>query len=451
MLSKIFIIIPTILLLSSCVTPILQVLVPDAIIQQRPSTQEPTVEPPPSFADMIRDQHYVGWFNNDRTRQSYPAILQLAPHQTDSQSTSAIQMHAVLRIFTANDMPLSAFYADVSLRTGKRSDDQLLFPQATRQKIKVVGAGQLGDDGQAQLFAVVYGFGQGMINLHRQAVSSYALPTTSAYPQASAQIDGGYTQFPQQAFVQQQLPAVNTKLLEDSKNLLANDLFGFNHELRTRLGVYYGVLHHEYHNRFQYVRLAFTGDKSGKNNMLTTANTLFFSLPNKREFVVYRYSNQLQDDDALPTILAGEGDNFLKIKQWDRDKIEALWYSKVHGRIGNVYLQRDSFPQLPKQAQIVSALAGSYANADYACEVKIDNKIANDASLYPSTVHGNVRDIKTRKNHLINAGRYDFYRGNVELLYGGKRMRYSLQQGEFAPTVEDVEIGGSASSYAKSF
>ena len=386
---------------------------------------------PDALAMKQQEYHYVGWFHNDRTRQSYPAVLQLEPTTADKPSATQANksLHAVLRIFTPDNRTLSSFYSDVQLRAG----NEFVFPNSTKEKIRIVGKGALQQDGSANLFAVIYGFGQGSVQLQRQEISSYALPATSKYPLAMPELNVSYNEFPQQAFAQQQQPPSENRLLEDSKNILSVGLYSVDYKLRTKLGVYYGVLHHEYHNRFQYVRLEFSG--GDKKNILTTASTLFFSLPQKREFIVYRYANKITADNGLPTILSGDGDNFLKVSGWDRDKIEALWYSKAHGRIGRVYLQRNSFPQLPKGAQIVSALTGKYTNASFACDIKVNNKVADDLSLYPSSVHGVVRDIAARKNYLISSGSYDFYRDNVEIFYNGKLMRYSLQQQGFTPTV----------------
>lgn len=426
-------------------------LVLSACATTQPPRQQVSVLPveqpvqQPSLAETMHDHHYVGWFHNDRRRKSYPTVLQIEPIQGDGKDW---QLHAVLRIFTpdnsrsentdsisntvANDKIISSFYPDVQLRDGK----QLIFTKG-KQKITVVGKGKLQSDGSVNIFAVIYGFGQGELHLQRQAISSYTLPNTSKYPLALTKINMNYTKFPQQVFVQQQLPADNNKLLEDSKNILSSSLYGANYKLRTKLGVYYGVLHHEYHNRFQYLRLQLSGND--QQNTLTASNTLFFSLPQNREFIVYRYVNSISAD-KLPTVLSGRGDNFLKVNKWDSDKIEALWYSKSHGRIGRVYLQRNSFPQLPKEAKIISALAGNYSNANYSCNIKVNNKTAEDVSIYPSAVHGVVRDISSRKNHLISFGRYDFYRGNVEITYNGKLMRYALQQTEFNPTITNNKL-----------
>lgn len=425
------------LALSACATQLPHVPVSMPVI----------AETPPSFAEAIHDQHYVGWFHNDRTQKSYPAVLQLEATQNyDKSNTDGLskghtdaswQLHAVLRIFVPDNKVMSSFYPDVQLMQA-RSNDALLFPKITAQKITIVGKGKLQHDGSAKLFAVIYGFGQGIIQLQRQAISSYALPTTSKYPLALTKINMNYTEFPRQAFIQQQQHlSSDTKLLEDAKNILSAGLYSIDYQLRTRLGVYYGVLHHEYHNHFQYVRLALAGGE--QQDTLTTASTLFFSLPQGREFIVYRYANKITGEN-LPTILSGQGDNFLKINKWDRNVVEALWYSKTHGRIGHVYLQRNSFPQLPKNAQVVSALAGNYSNTNFSCDIKVDNKVANDLSLYPSAVHGVVRDLELRKNHLISSGRYDFYRDNVEIIYSGNLMRYGLQQEEFIPTVVNTGL-----------
>lgn len=397
------------------------------------SSLTPVTATPDALAAKRQEYHYVGWFHNDRTRQSYPAVLQLEPTTADKPSERQANnlLHAVFRIFTPDNMILSSFYPNVQLRAG----GEFVFPNSTEQKIRIVGKGTLQqENGSANLFAVIYGFGQGAVQLQKQAISSYALPATrSKYPLAMPELNISYNEFPQQAFVQQQQAPSKNRLLEDSKNILSVGLYSVDYKLRTKLGVYYGVLHHEYHNRFQYVRLEFSG--GDQKNTLTTASTLFFSLPQKREFIVYRYANKITADNGLPTILSGEGDNFLKVSDWDRDKIEALWYSKAHGRIGRVYLQRNSFPQLPKGAQIISALTGKYTNASFACDIKVNNKVADDLSLYPSSVHGVVRDVAARKNYLISSGRYDFYRDNVEIFYNGKLLRYSLQQQDFAPTV----------------
>ena len=393
-----------------------------------PAKHTPVVAPVVvrSFPATIVDKHFIGVFQNDRSQKSLPVVLDLVPI---GSSGAAWRMLAVLRIYTDTNKKISAHFPNVHLQ-----GDKITFSKTAKQKIRIVGQGKLHKDGKMQFFAVVYGFGQGYVHLQRTPlqVSNHQL-LGGKYPLAKATFTTNNQPFPQQAFAQQtKKHKDDAMLLANSKNLLASNLLTVDYEQQKKLGKFYGILHHERQNSFQYVRLVFEND--GLHNEITAISTLFFSLPQQREFIVYRYA--VSDKTlraAVPVIFAGKGENFLKIENWNEEKIEGIWYAKTHGRIGRVYFRRKNFPLLPENAALVQALTGHYANETLACEISVNNRLARNAEIFPAKITGVVREIENDSSFLVTAGSYDFYLGVVRIVYGNKFMSYSLLDKNFSP------------------
>lgn len=373
-------------------------------------------------ANELHASHYVGIFQNDRLKKSFPAVLDLVVKHGKEKRW---RLQGVLRVYAMGDdnhyRVFSSYYDSIKI-----NDHQITF-DVNEQKIRPIANGKWHQE-KITTFVVVYGFGQGKLELHKQARTDFSLPPAPASrPLALPVLKLQRTAFPQRVFANQATIKAETGLLSTSKNLLQRDLFDVNYESIDRFGVYYGVLHHEQLNTFQYVRLAFVNDKEAGTTR--AISTLFFSEPQHREFIVYRYQVARQVMHGKLPLLVGdgtEGEAFMLLHRWDKHGIGGVWYSKVHGRIGTVFFMRARFPRLAAGARLVPALRGQRQGRRYHFDLQVDNSVARYGVVFPKQLGGTFSDILQQKNHQVTGGSYDFYRGTVELSYEGGLLRYSV-------------------------
>ena len=373
----------------------------------------------------IHDNHYVGIFQNDRLKQSFPALLDLV---VKKGKDNIWELAGVLRIYhNAKDKSLpyqviSSYYDRIALE-----DEELSFA-VKRQQIRVVKKGRWQGD-KITAYVVVYGFGQGQLHLHKQARTDFSLPTPAAKrPLTLSKFKLPRTEFPQRVFAEQGKVKEETGLLNTSKNLLQKNLFDVNYDSIDRFGVYYGVLHHEQLNAFQYLRLAFVEDR--EIGTTTAVSTLFFAEPQDKEFIVYRQQAGRDVMRGVTPLLLGddsESEAFMLLNRWDKHGISGVWYSKVHGRIGKIFLMRQRFPRLATGALLVPHVRGRKQNARYAFELRVQNGLAQQADvIFPALIRGTLNDTAQDKIHQITSGDYDFYRGLVKLNYDDGEFVYSV-------------------------
>lgn len=395
--------------------------------QKTPSTTTTTAQPPPLLEPkIVHGNHYVGIFQNDRIKKSFPAIMDLV---IKNGKGNHWQLQGVLRVYappkdegSENYRIISSYYDRIAL-----DGEQLSFA-VKQQKIRVVGKGKWKQD-KITAFVVVYGFGQGQLHLQRQARSNFSLPSAPQQrPLALSNFKLQHTQFPQRVFSEQGTVKAETDLLHTSKNLLQRNLFDVNYASIDRFGVYYGVLHHERLDAFQYVRLSFVEDR--EMGTTTAISTLFFAAPQRQKFLVYRHRVGREVMRGTMPLLLGNGDvgeAFLLLNRWDKRGISGVWYSKVHGRIGNIFLMRERFPRLATGAKLVPALPGQGQVKHFSYALQVYSSVAEQTDVvFPARISGTIKDTLQEKTYQISSGNYDFYRGLVELNYEGGSLRYSV-------------------------
>ena len=373
----------------------------------------------------IHDSHYVGIFQNDRLKKSFPAILDLV---VKSGKDNLWELAGVLRIYAATKdksapyQVISSYYERIDLH------DQELSFAVKQQQIRIVKKGRWEQD-KITAYVVVYGFGQGQLHLHKQTRTNFSLPMPATQrPLALSNFKLPRAQFPQRVFTAQGVEKTETGLLNTSKNLLQKDLFDVNYDSIDRFGVYYGVLHHEQLNAFQYLRLAFLEDR--EMGTTTAVSTLFFADPQGKEFIVYRHhAGREVMRGVTPLLLGDDSDNevFILLNRWNKRGISGVWYSKVHGRIGKIFLMRQRFPRLAADAVLVPSLRGRKQGAHFAVELQVQNGLAQQAEvIFPAKISGILNDITQEKIHPLTGGDYDFYRGLVKLSYEDGEFFYSV-------------------------
>ena len=382
-------------------------------------------QPKPLLATkVVHDNHYIGIFQNDRLKKSFPAIMDLVVKHGKGNHW---ELQGVLRIYAPpqdneNYRVISSYYDRIAL-----DNEQLSFA-VSQQKIRVVGKGKWQQD-KITAFVVVYGFGQGQLHLQLQARNNFSLPPAPQQrPLALPNFKLKRAKFPQHVFNQQGTVNTDTGLLHTSKNLLQRDLFDVNYASIDRFGIYYGVLYHEQLDAFQYVRLAFTEDR--EIGTTTAISTLFFAEPQHQEFIVYRHRVGREVMRGATPLLLGAGDTgeaFLLLNRWDKRGISGVWYSKVHGRIGNVFLMRERFPRLATGAKLIPALQGQGQIQHFSYTLQVRSSVAEQIDVvFPAQISGTITDTTQEKNYQISNGNYDFYRGIVELNYEGGALHYSV-------------------------
>ncbi len=390
-------------------------------------TSTSTVVEPQASIDVedLHDSHYVGIFQNDRLKKSFPAAMDLVVAHGKGNNW---QLSGVLRIYAPAEAEGTSYRVISSYYDRIAVYDQELSFAAKHQRISVVKKGSWDED-KITAFVVVYGFGQGQLHLHKQARSDFNLPQPSTQqPLELADFKLQRTEFPQHVFAEQGKMKVETGLLNSSKNLLQRDLFDVNYASVDRFGTYYGVLHHEQLNAFQYLRLAFVEDRD--RGVTTAISTLFFAKPQHKEFIVYRHHvGREVMRDATPLVLGNEDESeaFLLLNRWDSRGIGGVWYSKVYGRIGKIFLMREHFPRLETNATLMPSLRGPRQEARYAFELQVRNGVAQRVdTVFPAQISGTLNDVLQEKTYQITEGNYDFYRGLVELTYEGGSVFYSV-------------------------
>ena len=373
----------------------------------------------------MHNSHYVGIFQNDRLKKSFPAILDLV---VKSGKDNLWKLAGVLRVYAAakdKSAPyqvISSYYNRIALH------DQELSFAVKHQQIRIVKKGRWEQD-KITAYVVVYGFGQGQLHLHKLTRTNFSLPMPAAQrPMALSAFKLPRTKFPQHVFAAQGMEKTETGLLNTSKNLLQKNLFDVNYDSIDRFGVYYGVLHHEQLNAFQYLRLAFLEDR--EMGTTTAVSTLFFAEPQDKEFIVYRHHAGREVMRGVTPLLLGndsENEAFMLLDRWDKHGISGVWYSKVHGRIGKIFLMRQHFPRLAADAVLVPSLRGRKREAHFAIELQVQNGLAKQAEvIFPAKISGRLNDIDQEKTHPLTSGDYDFYRGLVKLSYEGGAFFYSV-------------------------
>lgn len=391
------------------------------------TTAQPAIPKPTTSIEVknLHDSHYVGIFQNDRLKKSFPAIMDLVVKQGKDNHW---ELAGVLRIYApaqeekASYRVISSYYDRIALR-----NKELSFA-VKQQKIRVVKKGRW-EQNKITAFVVVYGFGQGQLHLHKQTRTEFKLPQPPTQrPLELSHFKLQRTEFPQRVFTTQGTVKDETGLLNTSKNLLKRNLFDVNYASIDRFGVYYGVLHHEQLNAFQYLRLAFVEDR--ELGTTTAISTLFFSEPQHKEFIVYRHhAGREVMQGTTPLLLGAEdaGEAFMLFNKWDKLGISGVWYSKVHGRIGKVFLMRERFPRLETTAALVPNLQGHRQMTRFAFDLQVHNSVAQHIDkVFPAQISGTLNDTLQEKSYQITAGNYDFYRGLVKLNYEGGTFLYSV-------------------------
>ena len=310
------------------------------------------------------------------------------------------QLQGVLQIYTEANNSRSAFYRQISLQ-----GDKLSFLKSDSSEIRVVD-GARWQQQSIEAFAVVYGFGQGRLFLQRQQLAKLQLATVANYPLAINNFTSSYHPFPEQLFVNQ---GKTVNPLSRSKRLLKQDLLtNFNYNDFARLGVYYGILHHEHHDTFQFVRLKFIADKI--SSKITSVITLFFGEPQNKEFIVY------QQNIVGARVIDGNSEMFVRVDGWDKARLGGVWYSKRYGRIGKVFFRREQFPRLPQKAQLIPAVAGRRDGKRYLIDLQVENRLSHkDDVIFPAQITGTVIDKTDDRNYAISEAGYNFYRGIVTI------------------------------------
>ncbi len=392
----------------ACVTTVQQVEAPVSPVEPLPLID----------VQDLHSSHYVGIFQNDRLKKSFPALLDLVVR---SEEDGHQELAGVLRVYAAaqdKDAPyrvISSYYDRIILH-----DKQLSFEQK-KQQIRVVKKGRWDQD-EIEAYVVVYGFGQGQLRLYRRARTDFSLPLPVAQrPLALPDFRLPHTEFPHQVFTEQLVEKSEAGLLNTSKNLLQKNLFDVSYASIDRFGVYYGVLHHERLHAFQYVRVAFLEDR--ESGTTTAVSTLFFGAPRDEEFIVYRHRvGRAVMRGVTPLLLGNEGESeaFMLLNRWDRRGIGGVWYSKVYGRIGQIFLKRQKFPRLEVGAVLVPSLRGSRQRAQFGVELQVHNGVAQQAEVvFPARISGTLNDVAQEKVYQVTGGSYDFYRGLVSLDHEG--------------------------------
>ena len=123
---------------------------------------------------VVHGNHYVGIFQNDRIKQSFPAIMDLVVKHGKGNHW---ELQGILRVYAPpkdedgdNYRIISSYYDRIAL-----DNEQLSFA-VKQQKIRVVGKGKWQQD-KITAFVVVYGFGQGQLHLQQRPRSDFSLPS----------------------------------------------------------------------------------------------------------------------------------------------------------------------------------------------------------------------------------------------------------------------------------
>lgn len=445
--------------------PILPFFLLFACTSTPPKKVNEPVAPAPSkdVKELLQHSYYTGVFQNDRLKKSFPAVLDLVVR--DSKDAEW-ELQGIFRIFVSESRVISSYFPQIFLR-----ENEIKFA-GKEQKIRVIGKGKWQED-EISGFVVVYGFGQGKLHLTRQEfvgeskkifttksdtnsvagdASKQSLETEKTgapstkttihvekgYPDALPDFKLQHTPFPSYVFRQQVQKKNETELLTTSKNLLKQNLFEVNYEKLERSGIYYGILHHEHKNVFQYARIAFVADK--ELNKTVAVNTLFFYRPERKEFIVYHYNIE---ETPQSVIFTGRGETFLALDKWDKDIMTGVWYSKIHGRIGTIFFRREMFPRLALNAELVQAIGGRFVNLKYILNLKVENGVSQKPDVvFPSRISGTMLDTVEQKSHQITHGEYNFYRGVVTVSHDGGSVRYSVYDQESSLKIPSIEDDG---------
>lgn len=358
--------------------------------------------------ELLANSRYIGFFDNDRLNKTFPAVLDLVVR--DGQGDDW-QMQGVIQIYSGQHENRSAFYRQVSLK-----GERLTFLNSDNANIRIVD-GARWQEQSIEAFAVVYGFGQGRLLLRRQPLADLRLATATNYPLAVDNFTSTYHPFPESLFAEQ---GKGDDPLSRSKRLLKQNLLtNFNYDNFARLGIYYGILHHERHDAFQFVRLKFLADKiSGK---ISSVITLFFGEPQLKEFIVY------QQPLVGMRLIDGDGEMFVRVDSWDKARFGGVWYSKRYGRIGRMFFRRGQFPRLPQKTQLIPALAGRRDGKRYLVDLKVENRLSQKTEvIFPALVTGTVIDKTDNRNYAITEAAYNFYHGIVTIAAEFGSFEYSI-------------------------
>jgi len=151
---------------SACVTP--------TVAPPQEAVTPPTTTKPAALIDAedLHASHYVGIFQNDRLKKSFPAVMDLV---VENGKDNLWQLKGMLRIYAPpeeenkNYRVISSYYDRIALH-----NRELSFA-VEQQRIRVVKKASWEEE-KITAFVVVYGFGQGQLQLTKQARTSFNLP-----------------------------------------------------------------------------------------------------------------------------------------------------------------------------------------------------------------------------------------------------------------------------------
>lgn len=125
-------------------------------------------------------------------------------------------------------------------------------------------------------------------------------------------------------------------------------------------GLYKAVLYHEDTNFYQYARITLRTVNPGGQMKISANVKVFFGEADSTEYLTYEF------DEVPLNILTRQ----LAIKNEDNDvsmvgllrngQIQGDWFSTLVGRVGRFVAQRDTYPEIQGEAQLVEPLSGYY-------------------------------------------------------------------------------------------
>ncbi|MEZ4750399.1 MAG: hypothetical protein R3B54_07165 [Bdellovibrionota bacterium] len=184
-------------------------------------------------------------------------------------------------------------------------------------------------------------------------------------------------------------------------------------------GTFEGYLHHEFTNRYQYMKLSVKGFMklvAPHTEYLHASATawLNFGEPESSEFISYKFDQREFRSTFPHFVFEGHGevqDGILQITDWRSDRILGVWYSKTFGRVGTVELLKGSLPALDPNAQKVPSLGGAYEGPFWNFDlIVMPGTVASQTlSFYPLQLAGTARIKKISALENIIGGSYDFY------------------------------------------
>lgn len=180
-------------------------------------------------------------------------------------------------------------------------------------------------------------------------------------------------------------------------------------------GEYYGYVHHEGLDRYQYLRLnvkayMFQPIPHQEYLYVSAVSWLHFGGPKSKEFKVSQFKQREYKPTAPQFLFEGMGDTMIQVNSWLKGAIKGTLYSKSFSRVGTIELLRNKIPPLPESAKRIEKLSGTYSGPGWQVKLKVTpNTVSSDHEFFPLRMRGTAIIPKLGRTYRVSEGKYDFY------------------------------------------